>query len=150
VTELPARFAEEKLRRTSEARLILIEEHSAAFKWLVASFLAVNGGGLLALGDLKIDLAQKQLAGSAFWFGIVCALGIAWQSQVIGRKAINKLSESELLWLSAIETGELDVAEGQRLENEFKAISVWPARAFGWASLLAFSVGVFLAGASLQ
>ncbi|WP_305097066.1 hypothetical protein [Croceibacterium aestuarii] len=146
MTNIPIEVGKEKLRRTSEARITLIEEHSAAFRWLMASFLAINGGGLLAISDLEMPTTMFRIAGGAFWLGIICALGLAWRSQVINRQAIQRLSYIELIWATAIAVRDIDPKVAEDAERDFATISPLSARAFSWASVACFSVGSWVTG----
>jgi hypothetical protein len=149
VNNFPIELAQEKLRRTVEARATLIEEHSAAFRWLMASFLAINGGGLVALTGLEVSKGYFIAAGIAYWFGIICALGLAWRSQVINRTGIQKLAEIELIWKTALTVGELDKEGAEKADDALSKVQSFAARAFGWASVASFSVGTWVVGFGL-
>ena len=138
-------LASHSLVRTSESRRVILEEHSAAFKWLMASFLAINGGGMISLVDMKIGPDWRTAAGVSFWIGIVCALGIAWRGQVQARAGLEKLAKIEAFWATVVASGQLDTEELGSLEREMDSVKPGASRLFGWISLLAFSLGLGLA-----
>jgi hypothetical protein len=112
----------------------------------MASFLAINGGGLLAISNLEMSTTMFRIAGGAFWLGIICALGLAWRSQLINRRAIQKLSYIELIWTTAIAVRDIDPKVAEDAEKDLAAISPRSARAFAWASVACFSVGSWVTG----
>jgi FtsH-binding integral membrane protein len=145
-SEFPRQLAEEKLRRASAARATLIDEHSAAFRWLMASLLAINGGGLVALADIELPKNFYVGSGASFWIGIVAALGLGWRSQVINRKAMEKLAVVEQVWTTALALGELNSLVAQTADEGLASVKSTSARVFGWLSVAAFSGGVWIAG----
>lgn len=145
-SEFPRSLAEEKLRRTSAARATLIEEHSAAFRWLMASLLAINGGGLVSIASLELPNEYFLSSGACFWLGIIGALGVGWRSQAINRKAIEKLSEIEQVWTTVLALVELNSLEAQRVDEGLASVKSTSARVFSWMSVGSFTIGVWAAG----
>jgi hypothetical protein len=131
----------------SDGRRRLLEEHSAAFRWLMASFLAINGGGLVFLKDLEIESPTLRItAATAFYLGIVSALAIAWLGQRSARAAVEPMSKLSVFWAMTAEAGEIDEGELTKLNNEISAVTAKArlAPVAGWASLLSFTVGLAL------
>lgn len=138
------RIAQHELENATESRRTLIEEHSAAFRWLLASLLAVNGGGVLVLKDLlRFSLANAVIAASFFLGGIMFALLTGWFSQRANRAMIQPLSEMIAFWITCAETNEFD-------EGTFKQVSetltpalkkARPTQICGWLSAMSFLAG---------
>jgi alpha-beta hydrolase superfamily lysophospholipase len=149
--DFPRELAEAKLRRTTEARQRLVDEHSASFRWLMASLLAINGGGLVtmaSLADMVSNKASLVASAGAFWLGILAALGVASLGQVINRKAANVLSEIELFWTVVAIYGNLDPEEGQKLDDKYDSVSSRSAKWCGFLAVACFSVGLAILGSN--
>ncbi len=143
------RQAEIQLQTVNSSHERLLEEHSAAFRWLMASFLAINGGGLLVLKDLGTPWnLPEMLAALAFYIGIVLTLAIAWLGQRAARAAITPISKLSGFWSMVAATGEYDQDQHQEVISEFpKAMKKIRFAPFaGWGSLIAFTVGLGLVG----
>lgn len=148
--DFPRELAATELTRTSESRRTLLDEHSASFRWLMASFLAINSGGLLFLANSKVhNLRLYSVAGVSFYLGIIAALAVAWLGQRVNRRAIAPLSKLESYWALVSATGKFDQEEFDAVMAEV-ALTANPgmARYAGWLSVIAFSVGVFAIGVS--
>lgn len=128
-----------------EGRRHLLEEHSASFRWLMASLMAINGAGLISVKDMTFAEARYALAAAAsFFFGIVCALLIAYFGQNSNQKMVDPLSRIALYWRSVAISGELDEKIQKELDlrmSEATKHSKWPARV-GFASLGFFTLGL--------
>jgi hypothetical protein len=149
MTDFPIDLAKAKLSRTTEGRRMLIDEHSSSFKWLMASLLAINAGGMATLSSVDVERPVHFflfLAGGAFWFGIVASLGFAWRGQQITRRAIKAMSDIELFWTLVAIYGRLDQEKGQSLDDALNQIDTRSAGLFGFFALLAFTVGVVCVG----
>lgn len=145
------KLAAHELQHALESRRHVVEEHSSEFRWLLASLLAVNGGGLLFL---KQELEQPTplilASGLIFLVGIVFALLTGWQSQRANRAMIKPISLQTALWISVIETGEIQQDEYQRIEKEFQS-AMKVARCtqiLGWVSAVAFILASIALGLS--
>ena len=127
------------------AKQTIIEEHSASFKWLMASMLAINAGGLLKVGELEsVSPAHQLTAAVAFLIGILAALAIAWLGQIAGRKMIEPLAQAIAFWTMTSATGEFDEEEhNQVIANIQKSLKFGTrSRWAGWLSVLAFTTGI--------
>lgn len=124
---------------------VLIDEHSASYRWIMASLLAINAGGLLAVKDtISRDPSAALLAGIFFFLGIGFALLIAVLGQRSNQKAIPPISNVCAALMAAVVTGEYD---HKRIEQEKAAYSgalkgSWMARACGWLSFGMFSAAL--------
>ena len=128
-----------------EGRRHLSEEHSASFKWLSASLLAMNGAGLLGLKDIKLtDPTHALISGAAFYTGIVLALLIAFLGQKSNQKMLDPVARSSLYWRVVAHSGILNEAVQKDIDGRIAMamkFARWPSRV-GFASLTFFSVGL--------
>jgi hypothetical protein len=143
-------MARHSVESATDGRKRILEEHSAAFRWLMASFLAVNGAGLIYLKDAEFVTPGWVLYPAiAFYVGVVSAFAIAWLGQRAAGRSAEVMSELGVFWAMVAHTGEFH-------EEEFKRLSVRAQRAVartkfaplaGWLSLLSFSAGLILIAA---
>ena len=128
-----------------DGRRQLIDEHTASFRWLMASLLALNGAGLLSLKDIKLSNSTFTLiAGSAFFLGIALAMLIARLGQKANQQMLDPMSRLALYWRNVAATGEIDEETQTDLDQRVsKAIkgAKWPAAA-GFASFTFFATGL--------
>lgn len=128
-----------------EGRRSLIDEHSASFRWLMASFLALNGGGMIGLKDFRLSSPEYALvAGISFFLGIVCALLIAFLGQKSNQRMIEPMSHLAVYWHGVSMTGEVD--EAIQADIDMRIVDAtkkgrWPSRA-GFGSLAFFAAGL--------
>lgn len=123
----------------------LLEEHSAAFRWLMASFLAINAGGLIVLKDFDVaSWPLRIVAAAAFYIGAVSALAIAWLGQRSARAAIEPMSKLSVFWSITAEAGEIDQDQLAQLNEDVSGVTSKAKLApyAGWVSLLAFTIGL--------
>lgn len=143
------RLAEISVSDARRSLDLLLEEHSVAFRWLMASFLAINSGGLFILKDLSTTLTWHKIgAGVAFYVGIITALAIAWLGQKACRAAVRPLSQLSGFWASTFAYGAYDIECHQRILDELVSATKKNKLAplAGWLSLLSFTVGIALIG----
>lgn len=153
VPDLPAedirKIGDLEYQAANVARTSLMEEHSASFKWLMASLLAINAGGLLALKDAKGPLSAISLAsGCCFYLGIAGALMVAWLGQRSARALLEPLSELVGFWKAVSVFGHFEEADHKAILSRVQASvrqARYPAWA-GWLSFLSFSIGLLLLG----
>lgn len=143
-------MARHSAETSADGRKRILEEHSAAYRWLMASFLAVNGGGLIFLKDAKLESPTWLLASAiAFYVGIVGAFAIAWLGQRAARAAVEPMTELEVFWTMVSQTGIFDEEQFRTLTSKTAAVvskSKLAPKA-GWVSLAAFTVGLILIAA---
>jgi hypothetical protein len=140
----PREIAEKIYMRLIEARRTLVEEHSANFRWLLASFLALNSGGLFGVAQVDETKPWVAIAALCFWVGIAATLGNAWYSQIQTRKFIQAQEKLERFWMMVASNGLIDEMEGDRLEKERNTVSGEWGRWIGLLSFLAFSLGLLM------
>ena len=129
---------------TSMSR-ILLEEHSASFRWLMAYLLTINAGGLLFQKELeKASTLLTLAAGISFFLGIFCSLLIAYLGQKSVQRMMGPITEMGLYWRIVSITGELDLEKQDDLNRrvgEAMAIGKWP-RICGFLSFFFFGIGL--------
>ncbi|MCR2832684.1 hypothetical protein [Parerythrobacter lacustris] len=147
--EFPEELAKLTYERLGEIRRVLVDEHSASYRWIMASLLAVNSGGVFAVIGTDIAKVAMGLSAAAFWFGILLAFVTAWLGQVQTRKFIQANSKLEEYWAIVAVTGQVDLDKGAKLEEARSAIDSTIPRWTGIGSFVAFSIGFLLVGISL-
>ena len=137
--------ADRELAKFEASRGRLMEEHSAAFRWLMASLLALNGAGLLALKDvITTHRWEVIVAGLCFYLGCGCALMVAVFGQRASQAGIEFLSYLIAFWTTVRVTGEYSKDEhescvsGQQLAIDQSKKSP----RIGWLSFGLFSIGL--------
>jgi len=146
-------IAMHELDAAKSSRQALLEEHSASFKWLMASMLALNSGGLFALSDMAdIEGAHRAASAIMFVIGILCALAIAWLGQISARKMLEPLSEMTSFWIVAAASGQFNEDEHSRIGSEIQSVidKSKKARYCGWVSVVAFVLGVGSIGTGIE
>ncbi|MBD2840724.1 hypothetical protein [Erythrobacter rubeus] len=144
--------AVEELESLKEIRAIGWEQHAHSFKWLTASLLALNGGGLLAAAQIDgVLVGDRIAAGFSFALGIAFALIVA----VVGQRAIAKsfvpIQKQIGYWMRVASDGTRD----EVLERELiaESLKIRPlsrtTQAFGWFSAMAFFVALYMLGSGM-
>jgi hypothetical protein len=136
------------LDRADEARRTILEEHSAAFRWLMASLLAINAGGLLALDDAKTQSPYLLISGGLFLIGVLASLLIGVFSQRANQAVIVHLANVTNFWIEAYEKDEFDSESHQNLMDAGTAVlrRARSSRVAGWASAISFASAIILMG----
>jgi len=127
------------------AKQTILEEHSASFKWLMASMLAINAGGLVKCADVVgIPSSWRLVAAISFLVGVLAALAIAWLGQRAARAMLTPLGEMIAFWTLVSATARFDETEHKKLLANVQAsvASGQKSRWAGWLSTIAFAVGV--------
>ena len=126
-------------------RASMLEEHSASFRWMMASLLAINAGALTMVKDaFAANAVWASFAGTSFFVGIACSLLIARFGQKAIQAMIGPLSEAVAFWSIVSVTGEFvqDVHDAIGVKiNTAMAKGKIPSF-FGFAAFAAFSVGL--------
>lgn len=146
------RIAELELTSTAQSRVTVLEEHSAAFRWLLASMLVVNGGAIatsVQAGYFRDWLSL--LSGSVFVFGVLGALLSAWFSQRANRAMLEPLATITVYWLGVAETGTADEDELKTILEKVETATkkALPTQICGWLSSICFLIGCSLMGTSI-
>ncbi|MBO6766989.1 MAG: hypothetical protein JJ901_01640 [Erythrobacter sp.] len=129
------------------------EEFSHAARWIMASVLAINSGGLIAaLGAAQSLDARMGFSIAAFYLGVLTAMTMGWMAITNNQRSFPYHSRWAGVWQLAAVNGELD-------EEEMKAAhaamikfsgSLFPYQRLGWVSFALFSVGLVFFSLSLS
>ena len=138
-------------KSAADVRLKTIDEHNSAFRWLLGSLFALNGGAAIALiGNQKISNSAILQAEVAFLAGILMCFTMAILGQLSDRGMIVKSHEWGLYWTTVSVTLQRNADQ----EAEITAAIVKAemtgrkARLAGVAAMLCFVVGCILVGIS--
>jgi hypothetical protein len=149
---LVQRIAELEVSKTTQMLSMLLQAHQDAYKWLLGSLLAINGGGMLALLNANgLDRKVTIVIAIFFYLGIMNALLSGYLSQKANQYLIEPLGKSIGYWMSVAHDGEHvpkaweDIEE--RIQQSVK--KAWPVQVAGWISALCFSIGVLAFGCGL-
>ena len=142
------------LSTTLELQKRLMDENSAAFRWLMASLLAVNGGS--ALGILSSESVCRDgvvLGGAIFTAGIFSALLLGFFTLKSAERAIDPISKMIEFWLEASLSGEFDEKLLQERQGQLKS-RLKPTKIAsyltGFSSAICFLVGSVVVGLNLK
>ena len=151
--EIWQRVAEQELAAATHSRNVLLEAHQDSYKWLLASLLGINSGGMFALLNFEgLDSKSKGVVAIFFYLGIIAALLSGYLSQRANRSLIGPLGESMGYWISVAHHGEHIPDVWDKIQAKIQA-TIKQARATqiaGWASAICFSIGVIGLGVNLQ
>lgn len=142
--EVSRRLAEFEAAAATELRSKLIDEQSSAFRWIVASLFALNGGAILALvGKAEFGLSPNLSAFWAFFIGILSTFLSVILAQISDRLRIEILFRSGQYWTKVAVAGVGDDVE----ENAIKKILARADRLGQRSRLIAlFAMGFFVLG----
>jgi len=146
-------FADFERQSLASARQALLDEHSASFRWIMASLLALNGGGLLAFRDSDMTVGSYGLVAIFFFYiGIGAALLVAMFGQRAVQAMLLPVSEMQSFWSLTAATGEFSKANHDSIVTKINDASPMGlcARFAGYISFVAFTVGMLFAFAAQQ
>lgn len=146
------RVAELEIASLAESRKMLLEEHSAAFRWLVASLLATNGGAAVAILNMRsLENSLKLWPCVCFFVGVLLALLIGPLSQRANRRMIEPLGHLMGYWVSVAVDGIHDEAVHKPfVQATTKAMrKAWLTQIAGWLSAIAFAIGAVFSAYAL-
>ena len=131
------KVALEEIENLKSIRSAAWAQHSDAFKWLMASLLAVNGGSCLAiLNATEIPIGFRLVSMGAFVFGIMTALLIAVFGQHSVQSSFAPLQKLIGYWMTVVDDGERMEEMEEEIGDELKRsarIGVG-TRIAGWVS----------------
>jgi hypothetical protein len=146
---LRRRIAEMEVVSNGSLMKTLLEEHSAAYRWLMASLLALNSGGLFAIHKgFSAENLFVFLSSVAFYIGVAAALTVALLGQIAAQKMLPSLSAAGIFWAEVAETGVFTKEEFERVMGNVtgaKTVGRWAPIA-GFVSFIAFSAGLIFIG----
>jgi hypothetical protein len=145
-------LCEFEAKSACDVKLKTIDEHNAAFRWLLGSLFALNGGAAISLMGSKIVTVQVIFeAEKAFLSGVLSCFVMAILGQISDRKMIAKMHAWGLYWTKVSVTLEQDPEEEVQIRNAIAEAERTGrhARMAGIVSMASFLVGCILIGASL-
>jgi membrane-bound ClpP family serine protease len=146
------RLVDRNIETLIQSKKVAIEEQGAMARWLIASLLAINSGGLFFVGGLKFPLGCLGILGaSAFIFGILTAMLNAYLIQVLAMKSIAPLEAAISYWTIIVDPKHESPDRLAELSKQRDDAAKWSNSApiAGWVSVLAFLAGVFAVGSML-
>jgi hypothetical protein len=141
---LLVRLAELELERLIEYRRLISDQHVQAYRWLVASLLAVNGGLALSVlnGQTTVSI-WRVVAASIFFVGIMTALLSAKFSQSSYDRFAPVVNEWIGYWAKVAVEQERRIDLELALEGDLRKAGNYSKRVgrCGWLSAFAFAIG---------
>lgn len=151
---LPETLEQSENRQMAEALLetyrmsmhSVIDLGAAMMRWIMASLLAINGGGAVTVLSLPISPATKIGAAGLFVSGILLSLASSYLSVLSHPKITTLIGEAMGYWVSVKIDGErAESMEGHEktINAKLKETSFWP-RMLGYAAVGAFTIGAIV------
>ena len=112
-----------------ESRSKLIDEHKSAFRWIVASLFALNGGGILSMFG-RDSLAFESIF-PAFWIffgGIVSTFFTVIVAQMSDRLMIARMHQWGLYWSTVRVIGRRDSENESHIREGIDTAEKWGRR----------------------
>ncbi len=109
-----------------ESRSKLIDEHHSAFRWIIASLFALNGGAILSIfgkGELGVDPTFP-----AFWVffgGIIATFITVITAQISDRLMIARMHGWGLYWKTVGVMGERDEERESQIRQGIATAERW-------------------------
>jgi hypothetical protein len=143
-----AQFEVETLVKLREAA---IEQATAMAKWLLASLLAINAAGALAVLNSIDRLDAPVQPATAFVAGMLLPLLSATIIQYHNYASLRPLQELMGYYLTVVDDGERVQTFEQELHSKINKFRKWGylAPLCGWSSGAAFVAGAYLLGIQL-
>ena len=122
-------LAEFEASSAVESRSKLIDEHHSAFRWMVASLFALNGGAILSIfGRDEFGLEPIFPALWIFFGGIVSTFLTVIVAQMSDRLMIARMHQWGLYWTTVRATGNRDVENEGQIRQGIVAAEKWGRR----------------------
>ena len=127
----------------SKMRQASMDQSADAAKWLLASLLAINGGGAVAAVN-SIEKLQIGVPAGLFAAGIMLALASAVIIQSVGYRSLAPIQEAIGYWITVVDDGTQADEYEAKLKKRFLKLRWFGmlAPAAGWCS-----AGCFVCGA---
>ena len=146
------RCAELEVSMLLETRKIMWEEHSASFRWLMASLLALNGTTAIAILNTDSVMNHTKIwAISCCVLGVIFSLTIAWIGQIATRRMAEPLGHLIGYWTAvAIEGERFEDVEAQYMDAVARVMKngIW-AQFAGWCAVVCFLLAIMITGFGL-
>ena len=141
------RLADFEAAAASESRAKTIDEHNAAFRWLIASLFALNGGAIIAIfGSGKLPSSVISHSVPSFLFGIFLTFAMVIFGQISDREMIKQMHSWGLYWSSVKATGKQNTSCEDEIKQKIGIAEQFGRRGriCGLFSMLSFVVGCIL------
>ena len=135
---------EHQLRAVEDNRRMGFEAYVSVGKWMLATLLALNSGGLIAVLNAE-ELGSRFASAVCFYIGIMIALGLGWHTQWNLKRSFEALKHYELFLRHVQATGKLDQELGDALSESIHSQGRWTRRALHAGCVISFSAGLFAA-----
>ncbi len=135
----------DEIRKTSS------EISTALTKWIITSLLAINAGGAIAIGQLKISATCQLIGGASFVVGLILPMVIALISASSADRYGRPVGSASEYWRQVEYFGLRDREEEMRTFDflaEVRRNKRWPRR-LGLASTMLFVLGCSIVGYGL-
>lgn len=130
----------------------MLEQHSALYRWILAARLSINGAAAIAiLNSEHIDTKVAVIALTLFAVGVVLAIVAAELDQWALQGGFQFNADAVGFWSKAAVTGKFNSTRLKEIRKTagVNAVKSRPGKIAGWASLVAFVLGVTIIGISL-
>ncbi|MFM2410294.1 MAG: hypothetical protein RL481_1122 [Pseudomonadota bacterium] len=133
-----------ELEKLESTRGRIMEQHASAHKWLMASLLALNGAGLLAVKDVASRFEMiPYVAALFFYLGCAAAMYVAVLGQRASQVGLEFLSRAITFWTVVKVSGEFNAEAQQEMMGDQNDLAVASKLA---PKVARFSFGFFSAG----
>lgn len=137
-----------------ETRNRLLDENSAASRWIMATLITLNAGGMFGVGSFgQLASSAKIVSISMFCSGIFFAVMVGYTTILAAQslsKPINDLADA---WMTAMLTESVDIDAILPLQNAvLKKSKPWKifSHCSGWLSLSLFFSAVMYAAFNIR
>lgn len=151
--QIVKRLAAFEITASIESRSKMIDEHGSAFRWMVASLFALNGGSILSIfGSDGFGAPYLFLSFWVFFAGIIFTFATVIMAQISDRKMIAQLHSWGLYWTRVSCTGVTDLQHEKEIKDKISDAENFgrQARVLGFFAMMAFVVGVLTAAVFQQ
>lgn len=133
--------------RGERSRQLVGELVFSLAKWIIASLLALNAGGAIAILNIgRLNKTMSLLSGLSFLFGVACALLCAFVLMSLSTRQVPDPSALLQLKPGVYKIHDIDrVSKGELVPTGIRDPILW----LGWFALLFFLVGAVVAGLAM-
>ncbi len=148
------KVAEINLSIVLESKKQLTDMHGAAFRWILATLVTINGGGAIGIvGTDKISYYGKISGGSCFCTGVFFALMLAYANMIAIQKLLKPTMSILDFWAIALVSGHYDENDISNRQGSLQMQTApWTiaSHVLGWVSVVFFLAGVVQIGINLN
>ena len=132
---------------------IVMDEMSHASRWIMASVLAINSGGLIAsISKVSSLEGWATSAFVAFYCGVFLALSMGWTSMSLSQRLLSPNSKLIVFWEMAAIDGDFEAQELEVFRDELLAAGskTIMLRTIGYWSFVLFTAGLLCLAMSFK